>query len=100
MLTDKHETATEIAPPKAAGLLNTSSIDKQLRARVKLFGNLLGNVLLTQAGAKVYDAVERLRTGFISLHKANNPQKRARLMAIIESLDAKTLAQVIRAFST
>jgi phosphoenolpyruvate carboxylase len=100
MFTDKHETTTEITPPKAAGLLNTSSIDKQLRARVKLFGNLLGNVLLTQAGAKVYDAVERLRTGFISLHKVNNPQKRARLMAIIESLDTQTLAQVIRAFST
>ena len=101
MLTDnKHDTATDKTPLKAAGLLNTTSTDKQLRARVKLFGNLLGNVLLTHAGAKVYDAVERLRTGFISLHKANNPQKRARLMAIIEALDAKTLAQVVRAFST
>jgi phosphoenolpyruvate carboxylase len=101
MLTDnRHEVSADKTPPKAAGLLNTASIDKQLRARVKLFGNLLGNVLLTQAGAKVYDAVERLRTGFISLHKANNPQKRARLMAIIEALDANTLAQVVRAFST
>jgi len=97
---NRHETASDRTPPKSAGLLNTTSIDKQLRARVKLFGNLLGNVLLTQAGAKVYDAVERLRTGFISLHKSDNPQKRARLMAIIEALDASTLAQVVRAFST
>jgi phosphoenolpyruvate carboxylase len=101
MFTDnRHEVSADKTPPKAAGLLNTASIDKQLRARVKLFGNLLGNVLLTQAGAKVYDAVERLRTGFISLHKVNNPQKRARLMTIIEALDANTLAQVVRAFST
>ena len=86
--------------PEIAGLLNTQSIDKQLRARVKLFGHLLGNVLLSQAGAKVYDAVEKLRTGFISLRKEDNPVKRARLMDLIESLDQNTLSQVVRAFST
>ena len=86
--------------PEIAGLLNTQSIDKQLRARVKLFGHLLGNVLLSQAGAKVYDAVEKLRTGFIGLRKEDNQVKRARLMALIESLDQNTLAHVVRAFST
>ena len=83
-----------------AGLLNTQSSDKQLRARVKLFGNLLGNVLLSQAGAKVYDAVEKLRTGFIGLRKEDNPAKRARLMSLIDSLDQESLAHVVRAFST
>lgn len=82
-----------------AGLLNTRNDDKQLRARVKLFGHLLGNVLLSHAGAQVYDAVEKLRTGFIQLHKKDNPRKRAQLMALIESLDAATLTQVVRAFS-
>ncbi|MGB5603466.1 MAG: phosphoenolpyruvate carboxylase [Gammaproteobacteria bacterium] len=86
--------------PEIAGLLNTQSIDKQLRARVKLFGHLLGNVLLSQAGAKVYDAVEKLRTGFISLRKEDNTAKRARLMSLIDSLDQNTLSQVVRAFST
>ena len=86
--------------PEIAGLLNTQAIDKQLRARVKLFGNLLGNVLLSQAGAKVYDAVEKLRTGFISLRKEDNTAKRARLMSLIESLDHYTLSQAVRAFST
>ena len=85
---------------KLAGLLNTASTDKQLRSRVKLFGNLLGNVLLSNAGAKVYDAVEKLRVGFIELHKEENELSRARLMSLIESLDAKTLSQVVRAFST
>jgi len=90
---------------KLAGLLNTASTDKQLRSRVKLFGNLLGNVLLANAGAKVYDAVEKLRVGFIALHKQEghkqeDSQKRQRLMALIESLDEDTLSQVVRAFST
>jgi len=85
---------------KLAGLLNTATTDKQLRAKVKLFGNLLGNVLLSSAGPKVYDAVEKLRVGFIELHKEEDEQKRARLMALIESLDEDTLTQVVRAFST
>jgi phosphoenolpyruvate carboxylase len=85
---------------KLAGLLNTASTDKQLRAKVKLFGHLLGNVLLSHAGSKVYDAVEKLRVGFIELHKEDNEKKRAGLMSLIDSLDEKTLTQVVRAFST
>ena len=73
--------------------------DKKLRARVKLFGNLLGNVIKKLAGTHVYDAVEKLRKGYISLRKADNPKKRAQLMKFIESLDADTLTQVVRAFS-
>ncbi len=87
-------------PHKLAGLLNTASTDKQLRARVKLFGNLLGNVLLANTDAKVYDAVEKLRTGFIELHKEEDSEKRQQLMSLIESLDEETLNQVVRAFST
>jgi len=73
--------------------------DKKLRARVKLFGNLLGNVINNLAGAHVYEAVEKLRKGYISLRKTDNPKKRAQLMAFIETLDADTLTQVVRAFS-
>ena len=83
-----------------AGLTNTETDDKQLRVRVKLLGQLLGNVLQKQAGDKVYDAVEKLRTGFIDLHKEEDEAKRAELMSFIESLDAATLTQVVRAFST
>ncbi len=73
--------------------------DKQLRARVKLFGTLLGNVIRKLAGAHVYDAVEKLRKGYISLRKNDNPKKRAQLMEFIETLDPDTLTQVVRAFS-
>ncbi|MCW9014463.1 MAG: phosphoenolpyruvate carboxylase [Gammaproteobacteria bacterium] len=77
----------------------TQPNDKELRSRVKLFGNLLGNILKNLAGNHVYDAVEKLRTGYISLRKTDNPKKRAQLMKLIESLDADTLTQVVRAFS-
>ena len=65
-----------------------------------LLGTLLGNVLLADAGTKVYEAVEKLRVGFIELHKKDDSEKRARLMSLIESLDEETLTQVVRAFST
>ena len=100
--TDSSNTATDnnSGTHQSAGLLNTSTTDQQLRSRVKLFGTLLGNILLADAGAKVYDAVEKLRTGFIELHKEEDEQKRERLMALIASLDEETLTQVVRAFST
>lgn len=98
-MTSEENASNEDMRQEPAGLLNTASSDKQLRTRVKLFGNLLGNVLLSQAGAKVYDSVEKLRLGFIGLHQQDNPAQRAHMMEIIESLDPKTLTQVVRAFS-
>ncbi len=97
---DSNNTQSTEPPHKLAGLLNTASTDKQLRTRVKLFGNLLGNVLLSNAGVDVYDAVEKLRVGFIELHKEEDAAKRANLMTLISALDENTLNQVVRAFST
>ena len=83
-----------------AGLVSNESIDRKLRQRVKLLGSLLGDIVLQHAGVHVYDAVEKLRTGFIQLHKKDDPKKRQRLMALIDALDPATLTQVVRAFST
>ncbi|MDH5426133.1 MAG: phosphoenolpyruvate carboxylase [Gammaproteobacteria bacterium] len=80
--------------------LKTPIHDKALRSRVKLFGTLLGDVLRKLAGQDIYDAVEKLRTGYLSLNKKENPRKRKQLIQFIESLDADTLVQVVRAFST
>ena len=74
--------------------------DKQLRARVKLLGKLLGNVLRAQAGGHVLVAVETLRKGYISLQEEENPRRRARLTKLIGKLDPDTLTHVVRAFST
>jgi len=80
--------------------LETPINDKDLRARVKLFGTLLGDVLRKLAGQDIYDAVEKLRIGYIGLNKEDNPAQRQELIAFIETLDADTLVQVVRAFST
>ncbi len=73
--------------------------DKELRSRVRLFGNLLGEVLATQAGPDVLAAVETLRKGYIRLRKEDNPSLRARLAKKIDKLDPETLNHVVRAFN-
>ena len=73
--------------------------DKRLRSRVKLFGNILGKILHDHAGDKVFNAVETLRKGHISLRKMDDLRKRQRLAALIESLDPESLAHVVRSFS-
>lgn len=73
--------------------------DKALRRQVKLFGNILGEVLREHAGQRAFAAVEALRKGHISLRKQDNLTKRARLSRLIETLDAETLTHVVRAFS-
>jgi phosphoenolpyruvate carboxylase len=73
--------------------------DKRLRSRVKLFGNILGKILHDHAGDKVFNAVEALRKGHISLRKTDDIRKRQRLAALVESLDPDSLAHVVRSFS-
>lgn len=74
--------------------------DKALRERVKLFGNLLGQVMRSQEGGRILVAVEALRKGYIRLHQQELPHKRERLTRFIRKLDATTLTHVVRAFST
>jgi phosphoenolpyruvate carboxylase len=76
------------------------SRDRKLRARVKLYGTLLGHVLRGHAGEKVYATVESLRKGFIALHKRDDTTKRERLLRLIDALEVETLEQVVRAFYT
>ena len=73
--------------------------DKELRSRVRLFGNLLGEVLASQAGADVLVAVETLRKGYIRLRKDDNPALRQRLAKLMNNLDPTTLNHVVRAFN-
>ncbi len=73
--------------------------DTQLRARVKLLGNVLSNVLRPLQDGRVLEAVEALRKGYVRLHKKDSPTGRRRLEKIIETLDAETLTHVVRAFS-
>ena len=73
--------------------------DDELRARVKLLGKLIGNVLLKHEKPEVFHAVESLRTGFIKLRKRNSEPERKALMKLIEGLSPSISTQVIRAFA-
>ncbi|MDG6777571.1 phosphoenolpyruvate carboxylase [Thiomicrorhabdus sp. zzn3] len=73
--------------------------DKQLRARVKLLGSLLGEIIETQVGKPVLDAIEKLRTGYIQLHEQDDPELRAELTKFIEEQSADDLILIIRAFN-
>jgi phosphoenolpyruvate carboxylase len=93
--------ATNIVPATGPRTVagRESGADKKLRARVKLLGSLLGNVLQSQAGGRVYVAVETLRKGTIRLHKGDSPRLRQRLDRYIRKLDPETITHVVRAFS-
>jgi phosphoenolpyruvate carboxylase len=73
--------------------------DKELRARVRLFGDLLGRVIRRLEGDAVFHAVETLRKGFVSLRKREDPRLRQRMMRCIVDQDAATTERIIRAFS-
>ena len=73
--------------------------DKNLRSRVRLFGNLLGEVLREQAGEGILYAVEELRKGYIRLRKDESEKLRKRLSRLIDSLTPNELTNVIRAFN-
>ncbi len=78
----------------------TPSDDSVLRAHVKLLGQLLGNAIRTHSGARTYNAVEKLRQGYIKLQDNNNSRSRIALIKFVRNLDTETLEQVTRAFST
>jgi len=73
--------------------------DKFLRSRVRLFGDLLGNVLNSQENPQVLKTVKSLRRGFNKLRKKDDPSLRNRLIRSINQLDPDLLTHVIRAFS-
>ena len=73
--------------------------DKLLRAQVRLFGNLLGNVLRDHAGEDVLEIVESLRKGFIKLREKPDDKLKAKLTQLIDSLDPDAATDVLRAFN-
>ncbi len=77
----------------------TRTGDKELRSRVRLFGNLLGEVLREHAGEDILRAVESLRKGYIRLRKQEDDKLRARLTRITTDLGPNELTDIIRAFN-
>lgn len=70
-----------------------------LQEQVRIVGSLLGEILKEHEGEDVFNAVEYLRQGYISLRHTDDDIKRQKLMSYIEELDANKLKQVTRAFN-
>ena len=75
----------------------TAAVPAALRRRVRFLGRLLGEVLREEAGEAFYAEEERLRRLAIRL-RTTAPEKLPDLLAALASLDAPTLARLVRAF--
>jgi phosphoenolpyruvate carboxylase len=80
-------------------ILHDKSRDKHLRSRVKLLGGLLGEVIESQVGKPILDAVEKLRKGYIQLHEKEDTVLREELQKFIDQQSPADLALIIRAFN-
>ena len=76
------------------------SDDRHLRARVKLLGRMLGNVIKENNDAYTFRTIERLRKEFIGLSKKQDDKKARSLIALINNLEPDMIFTIIRAFST
>jgi phosphoenolpyruvate carboxylase len=87
-------------PPTADPPPRAEPIDR-LRDDVRLLGDLVGAVLREQGGARLFAAVEHVRTAAIALRSAPAPDARQEhaLLAWVERQSTDRLLQIIRAFS-
>jgi len=70
-----------------------------LRRDVKILGDMLGEVLVSQGGEALLETVERIRKMAKSLREEYSAELHEELKREIASLDAPTRKQVIRAFA-
>jgi phosphoenolpyruvate carboxylase len=73
--------------------------DKLLRSRVKLLGQLLGEVISRASGGETLRTIERLRKGFLQYRREPDAERLRRLKTMISKLSPDALRPVIRAFS-
>lgn len=70
-----------------------------LQQRMRKFVELLGKVLKEQEGDELFEAVERLRSGYVGLRQKDDPETRHELMQFIDRMDISMLEKVTRAFN-
>jgi phosphoenolpyruvate carboxylase len=89
------KTSIAVEQPHGIPLLT----DQELRNHVRLIGQILGDVIQRHAGPDVYQAVESLRKGYISLRREEDLELRHTLLNLISELDEDALTDVIRSFN-
>jgi phosphoenolpyruvate carboxylase len=81
-------------------LLDPAARDVPLRRDIRLLGNLLGRVLLEQAGQALFDTEEQIRSLTKDLRRSFSLEGEAAMARLTEELDLTSGTQIIRAFTT
>ncbi|MDX1522027.1 MAG: phosphoenolpyruvate carboxylase, partial [Anaerolineae bacterium] len=76
-----------------------SDNQKQLRKDIRLLGNILGQVILQQAGPEIYGLVERIRSLAKSRRRNSDPVTDAELSNFVDNLSLDEKEAVARAFT-
>ena len=73
--------------------------ESALRRDIRILGNVLGNVLVSQCGPDVLDRVEEVRAAAKELRAQGTPDSRERFRQVIQGIPAEHRTHVIHAFS-
>ncbi len=77
----------------------TTGIDQALRNDIRLLGQLLGEVLRSHGGERLYGAVEEIRQTALRFRREEDPGAARRLDALLRKLSRDETIGVVRAFS-
>jgi phosphoenolpyruvate carboxylase len=77
----------------------TTGIDPALRNDIRLLGQLLGEVLRTHGGERLYGAVEEIRQTALRFRREEDPGAARRLDGLLRKLSRDETIGVVRAFS-
>ena len=78
--------------------IGSSGARDPLAREVKLLGALLGQVIIEQAGAELFELVERTRRRAIAIRRGEDLQAEPRLVGELAALDLERSESLIRAF--
>ena len=77
----------------------TTEKDKPLRTNIRMLGNLLGEVIEEQEGRDLFELEERIRQTSKSLRRRFDASHQRTLKHIVESLEPREMAKILRAFA-
>jgi phosphoenolpyruvate carboxylase len=81
-----------------APVLEVAEKDIPLRDDIRLLGQVLGDIVRSQEGEKIFALIERIRQTSIQFRKSDDPAVGNELAAALDGLSPEQTIQVIRAF--
>jgi phosphoenolpyruvate carboxylase len=95
----KKNEAQAIAPETTAEDRRAPESESALRRDIRILGNLLGEVVVSQCGQEVLDLVEKVRAAAKDLRRQGTEECRENFRATIREIPAVYRQEVIRAFA-